>query len=371
MRKQMNIVLGTAILLAAGLALAHAEVNLPLGGGANGIEGLKLVPTSGVKATLSLAAAADGDKSAAKIAFKKDGEERRLIALVALPKGNPDGARAVSCRYKVTLASGKAPHLALVVYQTDGVSWYKVVGEAMPAGGTTPVREFTEGRIPVTAMNKTAFSEGEAKTVAWDKLGRVWLGIVLDSAAEGTIEFSEARFTDQAYRPTTPVRVTGDGAGTWGVGQDPAVVSKLTTPNEGPDDKPCLKVEFKFPIGMHMYMIPSTSVPATDLEGYTAIRFMYKATLPQGLIGSGLLVTLGERSGAQYTVDVNSMPPASAEWRSVTIPFEKFALAGWAKDDNNHFDTDQINNVQIGCHGSAQGNDGTGTIWLRDVEFVP
>ena len=365
MRNQTNIVLMTAVLLLAGLAAAHADVNLPLGSGASGIDGLKLVPTSGVTAKLSLAPAADGDKAAAKVVFKKEGEERRLIALEATVKSNPAGAKALLCRYKVTLTSGKAPHLATVIYQTDGVSWYKVAGEPMPAG------EFTEGRIPLTAMNKTAFSEGDAKEIAWDKLGKVWLGIVLDSAAEGTIEFSEARFTDQPYRPTTPIRVTGDGAGTWTIGQDPSVISKLTTPNEGPDGKPCMKVEFKFPIGPHMFMIPATSVPAADLEGYTAIRFLYKAKLPQGVLGPGLLVTLGESSGGQYTVDPPDMPKARDEWGVATIPFAVFKLAGWSKDENNHFDTNQINSVQIGCHGSAQGEDGTGTIWVRDVEFIP
>ena len=177
---------------------------------------------------------------------------------------------------------------------------------------------------------------------------------------------SEARFTDEPYKAETPIAITGgDKPGSWNVGKDPAVQSTLTTPNEGPDGKPCMKFEFRFPGQRHMYALPSVPVPGADLEGYSALRFRCKASLPQGL--RGLLVTLAERGGGQWYCE----PPPSPEWGVITLPFAQFQLAGWSKDDNGKLDLDQIGSIIIGTHGTAIGEGGPGTISVADVQFVP
>jgi hypothetical protein len=116
-----------------------------------------------------------------------------------------------------------------------------------------------------------------------------------------------------------------------------------------------------------MYAIPSTPVPEQGLEGYRALRFTYKASLPAGI--KGLLVTLGEHGGGQYFAD--PAPPASADWTTITIPFENFKKAGWAKDTNEKLDLDQVDRLMIGVHGTASGAGGGGCIWVTDIEFVP
>ena len=75
----------------------------------------------------------------------------------------------------------------------------------------------------------------------------------------------------------------------------------------------CMKVKFTFPGGRHMYMVPTTSVPETDLDGYRALRFKYRAVLQEGL--QGLLVSLHEADGSQYVATPAppvSVPPAVA-----------------------------------------------------------
>jgi hypothetical protein len=347
------------------LSAAYAQVNVPIGGGDAGIGNLKLVPVNGARVTLKPVANADAGKPAMKVDFQKDGDERRFIALEGVPAGNPAGAKAVALRYQLTCKGAKAARLSVMFWDKSGSAWFKV-GPDAPDSPT-----FDEGRISVASLRKSSFSEGAAENIDWGNIGKVWIGVVIDGPATGSLQISRAVLTSEPYRPTAPLRITGDGAGQWNVGQDPAVKSTLTTPNEGPDGKACMKVEFQFPLGRHMYMTPTVAVPPAELDGYQSLRFTYKAALPAGVIGPGLLVTLSERSGAQYTLDAPDMPPPHEDWTTVTIPFAQFKLAGWSKDDNNHFDTDQISAVTIGCHGAANADDGKGTIWVSNVEFVP
>jgi hypothetical protein len=114
-----------------------------------------------------------------------------------------------------------------------------------------------------------------------------------------------------------------------------------------------------------MYLTPSVPVPAADLEGYTALRFRYRATLPEGV--KGLLVTLSERGGGQWYVE----PPASPEWTTIRLPFTQFANADWGKDPDGKLDIEQIAGLIIGTHGTATGEGGSGQIQVCDIEFVP
>ena len=72
-----------------------------------------------------------------------------------------------------------------------------------------------------------------------------------------------------------------------------------------------------------MYMVPGVPVGDVEVEGYRALKFTYKAELPDGL--KGLLVTLLESSGGQYVAD--PPPPASADWTTIEIPVAKLKKA--------------------------------------------
>ena len=351
MQKIITAVLTLALAVAVGAAVAQ-NVEVPIG------EDLALVPLSGIEAKLEQGTAAGEPRL--KVTFKKTGDERRFLALEARPEGDLTGAKALALSYRLQLESGEGLRSALMVYDTDGDAWYRV--------GSNPLRvgELADLRIPVTGLTRTAFTPESAEELDWGAVEKVWLGAVIDGPAEGTFELGEAHFTSEPYRPTEPIRVTGEGAGTWTVGKDAAVQATLTTPNEGPDGKPCMKLEFTFPGGKHMYCIPSMPIPEVELEGYTALRFTYKATLPPGI--EGLLVMLGE-SGGQFMAD--PAPPPSDDWATVTLLFSDFELGGWSKDDNGQLDLNKVSSVFIACHGAATGAGGPGTIWATDIEFVP
>jgi len=83
----------------------------------------------------------------------------------------------------------------------------------------------------------------------------------------------------------------------------------------------------------------------------------------------GLLVLLTERSGGQYYA--SPPPPASAQWKTVVIPFTSFKKASWARDSNNRFDLSDLHTVSIGAHGVARRNNGKWTIEVANVQLVP
>jgi len=350
MNGKMWLVMGVACAVAAS---ANAQPSGPAE-----VEGFRLAAVSGVTAKLERAADADGGKPAAKVTFSKAGEERRLLALEALPKGSAADAKALALRYRLNLTKGQPPRLSLMAYEQGGGAWFKV-GAAAVTGSV-----FTDGRLALTSLRQTAFSDDATGRLEWDKLEKVWIGLAIDGPAEGTLEVSQARFTSEPYKPTQPLRIA---AGAWNVAKDKAVDATLTTPNEGPDGKPCMKFEFKFPGGRHMYAIPSVAAPSEELDGYSGLRFTYKATLPEGI--KGLLVSLSEQTGGQHYAD--PPPPSSADWTTITIPFDQFKLAGWAKDDNGKLDVGQIRSVNIGTHGTSSGQGGPGLILVADVQFVP
>ncbi|MCX7598762.1 MAG: hypothetical protein N2512_07815 [Armatimonadetes bacterium] len=344
----------------SGTVLAQGG-NFPLGGGASGLEGLRLAVSGGVTTKLEGPGGAAGNTLI--LTFDKPGEERRLLALaVPLPlRGDPAAAKAIEVKYRLDLAAGQPPKLALVAWEKGGEAWYKLAAESMITG------EEATGRLSVTTLTPTAFSQDASGALEWDALQALWLGVALDGAARGALEVRQARFTSEPYRPQKPLRVTGDGPGQWTVASDPAVQAKLTTPNEGPGGKPCMRFDFTFPGRRHMYALPVVPLPPADLSDYRGVQFTYKATLPPGI--RGLLVTLWEQGGAHY--EGFPYPPPSDDWVTVTMPFEDFKLAGWTRDANNRLDLDRLTNMVIGLHGTADADVGTGTIWVCDVEFVP
>lgn len=343
-------------------AIAFAQGGtFPLGGGASGLEGFRLAALGGVTAKLEGPGGAAGN--ALVLTFDKPGEERRFLALaVPLPlKGDPAAARAVEVKYRLNLAAGQPPRLALIAWEKGGGAWYKLAAEPLVTG------EEATGRLSVAALGQTAFSQDASGAFEWENLEALWLGVVIDGPARGTLELRQARFTSEPYRPSKPLRVTGDGPGQWTVVNDPAAQCKITTPNEGPGGRPCMRFDFTFPGRRHMYALPVVPLPPADLQDYRGVQFTYKATIPPGI--RGLLVTLWEQGGAQY--EGFPYPPPSDDWVTVTMPFEDFKLAGWTRDTNDRLDLDRLTNMVIGVHGSADADVGEGTIWVCDIEFVP
>jgi len=354
-KRFLVLVAVVAISVPFGIPTASA-IRVPLGGTA-GKGGFRVAPVGGVRASLK-PTKLPGGAAGVRVEFQKSGEERRLVALEAPVSQLPTGIHALTLKTRLRLTKGEAPRLALVVYEKDGGAWFKVGSNPLPTA------EVVEVRLPVGRLTRAAFSRDDDDQVGWNQVDRMWLGLVFDGPAAGAWEVGAVRLTDEPYHPTRPLRITGDGPGKWTVGKDPAAKATATTPNEGPDGKPCLRFDFTFPGGRHMYALPTTPVPAAELEGYRALRFRYKATVPQGL--KGLLVTLHEQSGGQYYVE----PPPSADWTTLEVPFTKFKRAGWAKDPNGKFDLNQVNAITIGTHGTATKG-GSGTIWAADIEFVP
>jgi len=321
------------------------------------ISGWKLAMARGLEAHLQQS---ESGMQGLQLSFRKRGEERRLLALEAAQTIDLSRYKTMLLRYRLHLASGQAPRLAVVVFSQDGSRWFKVRSTPLSAG------KLTEARLPLASFQQWALSDKDRESSDWQQVAKMWIGWVFDGPADGSIDIFGVSLTSTGYRPTTPLTITGADAGQWSVGQDPAVRSHLTTPNEGPDGRPCMKFEFTFPGGRHMYATPFTPVPSGETEGYRALRFTYKATLPAGI--PGLLVMLGE-GGAQFFAD--PPPPPSNDWVTITLPFEQFKLGSWSKDDNGRLDLDKVDRVYIAVHGTASGKGGEGTIWVTDIQFVP
>jgi hypothetical protein len=326
---------------------AFAEVDVSL-------QKLQPAATAGFAATCKTGA--DG----VSVTFRKEGEERRFLAVAGMPQADPTGAKTAQIGYRLDLRAGKAPRAAVLVYEKDGGSWYKVAAtEAALAQATT-------ARVSVAGLLQTAFSSDANGQLDWSTVDRVWAGFVFDGPAEGQLLVSSVRLVDQVVLPTGPVRLTGTGVGAWSSGQDPAVKAKLATVPEGPGGKECMKYEINVPAGSHMYAIPTVPITVEDLEGYSALRFKYRAQIPAGM---RLLVTLSEAGGTSYFCEPAG--PWSAEWGEMTIPLSAFKWASWSsKDDNGKLDLAKLTSISVGTHGvPAQAGDGW--IMVTDLEMVP
>ena len=350
--------------MAACLTARYAPaLEVPLGG-AEGIDDLRLVAPADVEAHTRSVDGAGGEARRIEVIFAKEPGPRRFLALEAKAADVPPSALAIVLECRVKLTAGEPPRLAALLWERGGGAWFKVNAKPVALG------EFAPGRISLRSLREAGFSRDASGELELGNVEKVWVGLVLGASEEkasGSLELGGARFTDEPFKPARALRITGDGPGRWTVGKDPAVRAELTTPGEGPGGGPCMKVEFTFPGGRHMYMVPTTPVPDAELEGYAGLRFTYRASPPPGI--GELLVMLIERNGAQYLA--GPAPPASAEWTTVTIPFKRFSLGGWSKDPNGRLDLGELASVAVACHGTASGTGGQGTILVTDIEFVP
>jgi hypothetical protein len=324
----------------------------PLGDGPTGVVGLTLVPLAGVEAK---PVASAGPAAVRAFAVAKTGDERRLLALEVKPKGDLGWAKAIEVDCRLTGLDAAKAHLALVAWEQGGGAYYRI--GASP--GEAPVR------LPLDGARPAAFSQDADGKLDWAKVERLWLGVVIDGPATGTVELRRAMLTSEPWRPTAPHPVAITRAEQFSVGKDPAVTSKVALVNEGPAGEPVVRFDFTFPGGRHMYYIPSTPLVGEDLSGYRALRLRFKAKLPAG---PSLLLSLQERGGGQYIID--PAPAATGDWQIVEVPLAQLKLGGWSKDDNAKLDLEPGMGVSVGTHGTANPG-GDGTIWVRSIELVP
>ena len=336
-----------AVLAMLAVTMALAAVDVPL-------QNLKPAVTSGFEAKASSAA------GGVTFTFKKTGEERRLLAVAGTPGGNLSGALAAEVKYQVSVTKGEAPRLAVIAWDKDGGSWYKV--------GARPVKTDAagSGRISTAGLTQTAFSADASGQLEWGNVDRLWVGFIFDGPAEGTAAVAGVRLTDTPVVPTEPLPLIAV-AGKWSDGHDPAVKTTISTPNEGPGGKPCFKYEFDVPAGKHMYACPNTAITADDVEGYKSLRLMIKGEIPKGM---RLLIQTSEQGGGTYFVEKQA-DQVPADWTAMTIPLTDFKAASWGgKDDNGQLDLPKLNTMSIGSHGVPE-NARLGLIMIAEVELVP
>ena len=351
--------MASACLIAAVAAAADkpSYIQIPLKGPAAG-KAWEVCATGNVKVSAETIRDSATDGPITRMSFQKTGEERRIAALEGTPGGSIEGAKVLALRCRLQLREGSPPPVAMVVFEKDGGAWYRITRKAVPTDG------FGDVRIPLTGpFNRALFASDKDETVRWDQVDRVWVALLLDGPATGSLDVSRAVFTNEPFRPTGPLAV----GGAWEAGQDPAVRAQISSPKGTADGKPQMKYTFEMPGGRHMYAIPRVAVNVDELDGYSGLKFTYRAELPAGI--DGLLVMLMEASGTQYYAD--PAPPAAADWKTVTIPFSTFRRGGWSPDENDRLDLNEVRHVAIGMHGTAKPAHASGTITVTDVQFVP
>lgn len=354
MQRHLSPVLLSILALALGCA-RHPAVVRPKAA-------WRVVPVAGVTATLDVLDAGQSGEQALRLALAKAGVERRFIAIEGVPAGDPAGAKALSVMYRLTLAKGSPPRLALLVFERDGGAWLKVAGAPLVADASL------EARLPLDGLGRAAFAFDTDTEARLEQAARVQVGIVVDGPAEGTLELGRIAFTAEPYRPTAPLPVPYTSPAFWTVGKDPAAEATLAVANDGPGGKPAVRIEFTFPGRRHMYVTPALSVQDVEAAGYRGIRFAYRAKLPAGI--EGLLVCVSERGDhSQYVAE--PAPPASEEWLTAQIAFDRLRRGAWSKDENDRLDIGEVAQVIVGLHGTASEPKASGWIVVSEVELVP
>lgn len=333
-----------------------AGVNVPLVN-QNGDVGLTAAPGFGMDVSAKSIKGSTPDVTATRLTFNNPREQRRIAALAGVPGGSIEGARVLAFDCRLAMPQGPLPPIVALFFESDGGAWYRISTKAPPRS------LFDEIRLPLRGTFKRArFATDSDETIRWEQVERVWLGLLVDGPTEGVIEVRRTRFTDELFRPDSPIPL----GKTWDIAQDPAVQSKLDPAAQGPGDALMMEYRFDIPGGRHMYAMARTPVEVEELDAYSALRFTYQVDLPEGI--DGLLVMLIERDGTQYRAVPT--PPESGAWKTVTIPFDKFERGGWSKDENDQLDLEQVSHVAIGMHGTTP-TAASATIKVVEVMFVP
>lgn len=348
------------------LGLAAAVVGLADDGDVVLIDGSAgtapaLVPLPGIQTSLTTLGAGNGLAARTRIEFAKDGEERRFLAFECVPTMDLAGMQAAQMLCRVDALARGTVRPALLFYEKCGGAWFRI------ANPIEPSKQLAEARISLRSPSQAAFSQDASGAFELEHVERVWIGVVIDGQATGALELAHAALTSRPFRPSKPVSLIALRNSAWSVSSDAAVKKTLSCPPEGPDGGACVRLDFTFPGGRHMYVVPAQTAPQVEISAYEGIRLTYKASLPPGI--NGLLLMLCEEGGAQYYAD--PAPSASADWTSLTVPFTAFKKASWTKDANEQLDLDRIARVCVGAHGAATGKGGDGCILLSGLDFVP
>ncbi len=356
-------IIAAAVLLAAAMATgtradetAHAHVHLLGEGGQSG--GLTAPALAGVATDIRHADDAATGGVATRLTFRKDGGERRIVALQGKLSQPVGDAKAIIVNCRLNLTAGERPQMAIVAFQRDGDVWYR------PMGTPPPSDVFGDVRLPLKrAFTRAQFASGDGQQLDWNQVDRVWIALLIDGPASGAFDVRRAIFTAAPFQPTSALALSGP----WTATQDPAVSGQITVLKEGPEAADCSKYVFQQPGGRHMYALPRLPVHVEELDGYSALRFTCKADLPRGI--DGLLVMLIEADGTQYRAE--PAPQPDGQWQTFDVPFDRFARGGWSTDENDRLDLNDVRYVVIGVHGTAEEAKASGTIWIADVEFLP
>lgn len=312
-------------------------------------------------AGLEVTFAAPTDNAPARLQFSKTGPEPRFVGFRGLPAAPPAGARTLQVRFRLTGEGIDTLRAAALLFEQSGARWLKL------GAPTAPSADEQLAVLSLASLKAAPFAEAAATDPDLSRVSQVWVGVVLAGKVQGVLELLDAAFSDARPSAVAPLPITDNAPGAWKLFSDPAARATVSTPDEGPDGRSCMKLQFHFPGGRHMFANPHVSLPLVDLEGYSALRFRYKATLPAGI--AGLLVMVGEGKGAIYIAD--PPPPPGAEWATLTVPFAEMKLGAWTRDDNDRLDLDSLTTLYIGVHGTALGDGGPGTVWATDIEFIP
>jgi hypothetical protein len=240
-------------------------------------------------------------------------------------------------------------------------AWYSL----SPLPASTTGDDAALASLPLNSPAPAAFNADPAAPLDWAEATRIWVGVVVDGEGDGSLTLAEPVISAEPFVASEPLTVVEPGEPrVWQVGADPQVWHDTETA-EGPDGGEAFAVSFRFPIGAHMYLTPAIEVPKS-LDGYRALRLVYRAELPEGI--DGLLVLLTE-GPAQFEAPP---PPATGDdWAEVTIDLADFALGLWSDDDDGILDLSEVDRVIVGVHGTADGESGEGAIRVSRVEFVP
>ncbi|NQT82442.1 hypothetical protein HQ563_05425 [bacterium] len=118
------------------------------------------------------------------------------------------------------------------------------------------------------------------------------------------------------------------------------------------EDGPALRIDSEITVGGadSWCFVEARFSPAADFSSYRGLRI--STDVPEGQSGSGarLLVMLQEENGADYFSDSNRALNLLG-WKTCTVWFDSFALAGWSKDKDGRLNEDRIAALRIGWGG--------------------
>ena len=292
------------------------------------------------------------------IRFKKDGMERRMVAVKMKPVENLLEQKGMDIEANVELSEGQKARPCVMFVEKAGGSWCRF-GMPFPQNG------FEKARLNLSNLRQAAFSHDGNGKFDWADVDEMFVGMVVEGKGDGVLSIRRIAMTNEKYVPTKPAVIKVPMAKEVSRSADRA--AKVSVEDAEFDGDHVLKETFKFPLGRHMYFTPSFRLPDLDYASYSGFRVTYKATIPQPI--GGLLVTVSE-GGGQF---VAPAPKETSEWLSVDLKFKDFEMASWAKKkgDNPQLDVAGITSMMIGCHGTANVGNGEGEILIRKIELIP